>query len=153
MGLFDAGITISLVTVRCFKCGVIFGIESGRKEELTESHDSFWCPNGHAQHFVGQTEKEKRIAQLERDVRSNKSSADFWREQSASAAKEVEHQSRRINGYKGVVARTKRRVAAGRCPCCSAEFKNLESHMKAKHPNYDPAKGAEHLAEKSSGLA
>lgn len=148
MGIFDT-VQITLTTVRCYNCGVLFGIESGRRQELIESHDLFWCPNGHSQHYTEQTEKEKQIAALERDLRTANSSRQFWNEQAAEAQRDVERKSRSINGYKGVIAKTKKRIAAGTCPCCSAKFKNLEQHMKARHPNWNPEKGADALAAKA----
>jgi hypothetical protein len=76
-------------------------------------------------------------------------SKEFWEQRARSSSATVAHQERRINGYKGVVARTKRKIAAGRCPCCSHQFKDLERHMTTKHPGYDPDKGAEALAAKA----
>lgn len=35
-------------------------------EVRLKDHESFYCPNGHARHFVGQTEEQKRIEKLER---------------------------------------------------------------------------------------
>lgn len=149
MGLFDANTyTITLVAVTCYKCGVIFGIESNRQDRLEKSHESFWCPNGHSQAYVSKTVEEKRIEELEREARTLKVSRDSWRDQATTAREEVQHQGRRINGYKGLVARTKRKIAAGRCPCCSHQFKDLERHMQTQHPKWNPEQGAAALAQK-----
>jgi hypothetical protein len=40
----------------------------------------------------------------------------------------------------------KRRVAKGICVCCSKKFKDLETHMKEEHPDWNPDKAAEALA-------
>jgi hypothetical protein len=141
---------ITLTHVSCYECGVVFGIESNRNNDLLKSHDNFWCPNGHSQRYIGQTAEERRIAELERTTKSLISSRDFWSGQARDARQDAEHERRRVNGYKGVVARTKKKIAAGRCPCCSHQFKNLESHMRTQHPHYDPAKGAEALAGKAT---
>lgn len=149
MGLFDT-VAIEFVAITCYKCGLIFGIESSRNETLTKSHESFWCPNGHSQAYLGKTAEQKRIEELERETRELKSSRDFWNDQAKSANATVEHQNRRINGYKGAVARVRRRVAKGRCPCCSQQFKDLKQHMAAVHPHWDPDTAAERLAEKTA---
>jgi hypothetical protein len=59
-------------------------------------------------------------------------------------------QERQIAARKGIITRMKRRLVAGRCVCCSKQFKDLETHMKARHPSFDPEKGAEALTEKVS---
>jgi Zn finger protein HypA/HybF involved in hydrogenase expression len=135
-------IVLALDHIACYKCGVVFGIESGHHQRLVESHESFYCPNGHSQAFIAQTEKERRIAELEREARSAKASRDFWAEQSKSANKEVEHKTRQVNGYRGVVTRMKRRTVQGRCPCCAAQFKDLKRHMTARHPDWNPDREA-----------
>lgn len=37
---------------------------------------------------------------------------------------------------KGVVTRTRNRIANGVCPCCDRSFTNLQRHMASKHPDY-----------------
>jgi hypothetical protein len=140
---------ITLTHVSCYKCGVVFGVESTHHERLLKTHDWFYCPNGHHQAYFGKTKDEQRIADLEREAKALKSSKDYWSDRAVSAERDAGHQRSRVNGYKGILTRTKKKIAAGRCPCCSHQFKNLESHMKTKHPNFDPEKGAEALAEKA----
>ncbi|HEY4307723.1 MAG TPA: hypothetical protein VGM82_24825 [Gemmatimonadaceae bacterium] len=141
-------ITIELVQHTCGACGVVFGIERTRYDQLLQSHENFYCPNGHARHFVAQTDSEKRIAQLERSEKALKTSKDFWEQQARSGRETSAHQQRRINGYKGVLTRTKRKIVAGRCLCCSHQFKDLERHMVNRHPNFDLDKAVDALAEK-----
>lgn len=140
---------VTLTHISCSECGAAFGVEASFERARREDHSTFYCPNGHRQHFPHQTEKERRIAELEREAKSLKSSRDFWSEQSRSARQDAEHERRRVNGYRGVVARTKRRIAVGRCVCCSRQFKDLERHMKSQHPKFDPDMGAAALAEKA----
>jgi len=135
-------IFVTLTHISCYSCGVVFGIEATRYSQLLESHENFWCPNGHTQRFVEQTEKEKRIAELEREARTAKASRDFWAEQSKSANQEVEHKTRQLAARKGVTTRLKRRLTNGQCPCCSRKFKDLKTHMATAHPKYDVEKEA-----------
>lgn len=142
---------LTLNGVTCAHCGVVYGLESQYEAKLRESHETFYCPNGHRQHFPAQTEKERRIAELERQAQALTNARDFWSERYSSANASLARENRRVNGYKGVVTRMKRRAIAGRCPCCSHQFKDLERHMKAQHPKYDPDRAANALAEKANG--
>ena len=43
---------------------------------------------------------------------------------------------RQASAFKGVVTRTKNRIAGGACPCCNRTFQNLARHMATKHSDY-----------------
>lgn len=137
--------------VSCYKCGVVFGIESSHNAVLRETHRDFYCPNGHAQHWLAETDAE-RLAKELRAQRDQTAREKHWREQAETRARNIrlekEHVERRLRGTKSVVTRMKRRAIAGRCPCCSHEFKDLKRHMKTQHPRFDPDRAAEALSEK-----
>ncbi len=59
-------VSLNLTTEVCIGCGVVFALPCVLRERLLESHKSFYCPNGHAQQFVGKT-KDEEIADLEDD--------------------------------------------------------------------------------------
>jgi hypothetical protein len=49
--------------------------------------------------------------------------------------REAEHERSRANGYKGVVVKTKKRLANGVCPYCNRSgFVQLGRHVNSKHP-------------------
>jgi len=112
--------------VCCYEgCGVMFGIESGMRKELLESHAGFYCPNGHVQCFFGETE------------------AETLRKQLAAMTQSRDYHSRRMDeitlsnrSLRGVVTRTKNRIGHGVCPCCNRTFRQLANHIKSKHPEY-----------------
>lgn len=52
----------------CSSCGVRYSLPDHMEKARREDHDTFWCPNGHGQHFPGKTEKEKRIEALELEI-------------------------------------------------------------------------------------
>ncbi len=137
-------LVLTLTHHTCGKCGIAFGLESTHHANLMESHETFYCPNGHPRAFTGQTEKERRIAELERQTKALASARDYWSNRTASATREVEQTTRRLNGYKGVVTRMKRRAVAGRCPCCSHTFKDVKRHMASQHPDWNPDVEANH---------
>lgn len=115
-----------LECVKCYSCGVPFGIESHLHAELLKNRTrDFFCTNGHSQHYLGESDAEK-----------------FKRLWSAAEIRKVEliadrdRIERRRRALKGIVTRTKRRVGNGVCPCCTRSFSNLRRHMDTKHPDY-----------------
>ena len=138
--------TEKLVVEDCCNCGVTFAMPLDLRDERLKWGDNFFCPNGHSMSYT-ETEVEK----LRRD---NKWYADRLTKERAAhdqaIAFHLEQRTkteRKLRGTKAVVTRMKRRMTAGRCVCCSKEFKDLKRHMKNQHPNFDPDKAAEALAE------
>lgn len=124
--------TLQLVTEECCNCGVLFAMPQEVKDRRVDDHGSFYCPNGHGQHYTGKTEAEKLRETLELRSRQLANAHEDARVERSRAVT----QRNRANGYKGQLARTKKRVAAGVCPCCSRSFKNVASHMRTQHPDY-----------------
>jgi hypothetical protein len=58
-----------ITSIDCANCGIQFGVDSDRVARLRETHETFYCPNGHRNHFPGKTKQEKRIEELEKDVK------------------------------------------------------------------------------------
>jgi hypothetical protein len=79
--------THTLVSEECCACGVLFGIPNRMQKRLRESHDSFYCPNGHSQSYVGKSEATKareRAEQLAQQLASRED--DLRAERMAHAA-------------------------------------------------------------------
>lgn len=53
------------VTETCCNCHVQFQITAAHQYQLKESHNPFYCPNGHSQYYPGETKEEKLRKQLE----------------------------------------------------------------------------------------
>jgi hypothetical protein len=137
-------VAISLDTMTCGECHITFAVPASLKAKRMEDHQSWYCPNGHQRHFVGQSEADKLRDQLAREKASSdqiKASRDYWIEKQSAT-------ERSLRATKAVVTRTKKKIVAGRCPCCSHKFKDLAVHMTTRHPNYDPAKAATALEAK-----
>lgn len=117
-----------LVTEECYKCGITFAMPAQFKRDRLDDHASFYCPNGHGQQYIGKTDAQKlkeareRLDQAHASLRANRD--------------QLQASERSKAALKGVVTRTKRRIANGVCPCCSRTFKNLASHMEGQHPDY-----------------
>lgn len=135
-------VTVTLEPVSCCNCGITFGMDANYIRERKRDHAWWYCPNGHRQHWTQQTEAEKLRDQLAREK--------HWREQAEARAAynraEAERITRRLNATRGVVTRHKKKIAAGRCPCCSHQFKDLRAHMEKRHPGWNPEREAEVLS-------
>jgi hypothetical protein len=94
-----------------------------------EHHDTFFCPSGHRAHFGGPTEAERERDKAIRDRDRYKA---WLREE------EENHQAERKahSATKGKLTRTRKRIAAGVCPCCHRHFADLQRHMDTKHVGY-----------------
>lgn len=139
-----------LMTASCANCGVLFAMPTDLEDRRRNDHKPFFCPNGHSNFYGGKSEAERLADELRAkndELARQKARLDQERALTADYVKQAEHKDRQIRGYKGVVAKTKRRISKGRCPCCSHTFKDLKEHMQAEHPHWDPGKGAEALAK------
>ena len=125
-------ITVQIVAERCITCGVVFGVEAGYQQRRKDDHRDYACPNGHWQHYTGETEAEK----LRKQLKATEERLDLVRNLKAGEARRADHAERRLAATKGVVTKLKKRAAAGVCPCCTRHFTNLERHMASKHPEF-----------------
>jgi hypothetical protein len=113
---------------------------------------SLYCPLGHPMIPAGKSTSDRLRDQLAAEKHAREQSeanAKYLSGRVSDLYDEKGRVERKLRGTRAVVTRMKRRAVAGRCPCCSDQFKDLERHMKTKHPNFDPEKGAEALAEKA----
>lgn len=124
--------TTTLVVLTCGKCGTMFAIQQRLREELLQSHETFYCPIGHPRAYNGKSETEKLEEQL-----ANARKRIGWAETAAQAARDqaqtAEHRRR---AQKAVTTRIKNRIARGVCPCCNRNFENLKRHMDGQHPDF-----------------
>lgn len=125
-----------LTSEECCGCGIVFAMPGDFMEQCRGNPGpqgkKFYCPNGHAQWYTGKTEAQKlreQLATVEQRAASRLAQLDQER---------ASHQSTRnqLRSTKGVVTRTKRRVAHGVCPCCNRTFADVARHMVSKHPDY-----------------
>lgn len=115
--------TETLVVTHCW-CGIALAIPSNLHRIAHESKHDVYCPLGHVFTF-GDTFEER----LKRERQRHEATRDLL------AAEERSHSATR-----GHLTRTKRRVAAGVCPCCHRHFANVQRHMVTKHPDYTETK-------------
>lgn len=123
--------TIRFEAIHCCKCGIAFAVPANIRSRWLDSGQSFYCPNGHSQHYtVSNVQKLEKELAMERKRKE-------WAEQDAKAsaarAKRAENSRRAL---KGVITKTKKRISAGTCPCCNRTFQQLARHMANQHPDY-----------------
>lgn len=138
-GLTTLALGVELEMLSFCSCGISHAMPSIYVNERRADHKSFYCPNGHAQHFPSQTQEE----QLRKCLANANKEIEYQRERASTANANAKHFEARANGYKGQAAKLKRRAAAGLCGFCSRTFANVSEHVKTEHP-------AEHEAARAT---
>lgn len=129
---------IPLVHVECWYrsaseiCGRVFGITEATDRWMREKGGVIHCPAGHRISYGKSNEQELRdqLARERQILEQTQARLETVRSQR-------DHQERRAQTYKGHLTRTKKRIAAGVCPCCHRTFQALSRHMKNQHPHYE----------------
>lgn len=124
-------VTIDLVTDVCADCGITFGMPDHYMKKRREDGATFYCPNGHALHY-----KATKVDELKKQLEQANRTAEQYRNWCKAEQNDHQHTRNRLSATKGVLTKTKKRVANGVCPCCSRHFVNLERHMSTKHKDY-----------------
>lgn len=117
--------TSTLASEICCNCGMAFAMPKDYQERRRKDHESFYCPAGHRQHYLGETEETKLRRKLE--------STEHRLSQEEDRRERAEEQSRQKERK---YARIRDRVKNGVCPCCNRTFLNLGNHMKSQHPDF-----------------
>lgn len=113
---------IEFATEICCKCAMAFAMPADFQRRRRDDRQSFYCPSGHKQHYVGKTEAQLLREQLERAERE--------RDASKSVANSAIHERDQIaRAHKSM----RNRVMNGVCPCCNRTFQNLLRHMQTEH--------------------
>jgi len=50
---------VSTYQETCCKCGIAFWITQDFHDQLVKCKNIFYCPNGHGQHYMGETDAQK----------------------------------------------------------------------------------------------
>jgi hypothetical protein len=116
----------------CPSCGVEWATSERFLDARREDHRSFYCPNGHGLSFPQQNDLDKALSEIEKYKKLYQQEQRY----AAGVLGERNAAQRSLSATKGVLTRTKTRIANGVCPCCNRSFANLHTHMQAKHPDY-----------------
>lgn len=125
-------VEVGLITETCCACGVLFAMTADLKAELQRSHKLFFCPNGHQQHYTGESDKD-RAARLQRELEAQERRTlrvEAELDQANANAARVEKARKKLEREQ---AATLRRVTNGVCTECHRTFKQVAAHMQRKH--------------------
>lgn len=120
-----------LSIVECCLCHTTFGMTQELNKQRLDDGKSFWCPNGHNQHYTKSNIKfleEKLAAANERERLEREAKERAWSREKVM--------SNRYRAQKGIATKIKNRVGNGVCPCCNRTFQNLLGHMRHQHPKW-----------------
>lgn len=117
-------------TTNCYSCGISFGMPDDYYDYRLQDHRTFWCPNGHSQSFLAESEAAKYKRLYENQVAA-----------SNSERVKLEAERRAKEKAQKALAVHKTRSAAGVCPCCNRTVSQLAAHMRCKHPDFMQLQG------------
>lgn len=111
-------------TISCYRCKIEFAVPDYWYSTRIQDHNSFWCPNGHQQHFF-EGESDETKLRRERDVLKQKL---------AEKDDTIAFERKGAEAARRKLKRVERRANAGVCQCCNRTFANVARHMASKHP-------------------
>ena len=104
-------IAVEMLSEVCISCGTPFSIPANLQQQLRKNHNSFYCPNGHSQAYMGESNEEKLRRQL-----------------TDAMARE-----QRLSDELAAKNRKLAKAERGVCIHCHRTFSNVARHMKSKH--------------------
>src|SRR5574342_614737 len=122
---------LDFVLIRCYKCSMQFQMPRGFYNLRKEDGHEFYCPAGHQQYFA-----DSDVTVLRKQLQQALSSKAFYAERSETYRANLIKEEHRTRGLKSALTLTKKRIAKGKCPCCTRIFTDLENHLKEKHKDY-----------------
>ena len=131
MGTVQPAYRHDLVTICCGKCGIEFAVPDRWQAEKQKTREGWYCPNGHSRVYVGTTEEQKKIADLEQALARERSTREWAESQKRSA-------DIRRGKAEAEAKRLLKRANAGVCPHCHRTVGELAAHIATKHPTHAP---------------
>jgi len=127
-------VSTSLTAIHCGECGGTYALDSRYYKEKTECGGFWICPYCRCEWGIPADGTE--IARLKRKLEYQEAQTDTERRRLHSERDRHTRTQRQLSATRGVVTRTKKRIACGTCPCCKRRFTNLQRHMETQHPKY-----------------
>jgi hypothetical protein len=124
MGVYTQDYVGTLSIIDCGECGVTFGLTSGFVKERKRSHQTFYCPNGHARYWPDETEEERYKRLYHAAERRAGSNYDL-----------AMSNERKLRATKGVVTKLRKHTLGGECPLCGQTLRDLKRHISRVHPD------------------
>lgn len=122
--------TIAIVTIveqECGDCGIVFGMPSDFRDRRIQDHRTWYCPNGHQRHYIGETEEQKLRRQLKAE-----------QDHATRLVAERDQMEASRRAWKGQATRARNRSIGGDCPICGKHVYGLARHVARIHPDEKP---------------
>ena len=119
--------------IECASCHVSFAITTDHQARLRETHEGFYCPNGHSNIYNGKTEAQKVREEMQAKLDQANSNFEWEAGQRAVAEKKAAAATRKLKSEQKKLANQTKRVEAGVCIHCNRTFQQLARHMQSKH--------------------
>lgn len=116
-------VTVSFEYETCIKCGITFWIPATFQGKLKETKNSFYCPNGHAQFYSGETEAQR----LKKLLDSKYALLEAKNTELATALRLKAQLEQALSKLQKTGSRKK-------CPYCGKAYKFLSTHIRNRHP-------------------
>lgn len=132
--LITAETGLNIIT--CPDCAGTFAISKDYMNEASRlgNFKKCWtCPYCKAERGYG----EGKIQELEKQLSEKENSLQWERQRAEVAAREAAHFRKSRDTIAGLQKSLKLRLSKGVCPCCHRHFRNIEAHMKNKHPRFN----------------
>lgn len=126
-------ITQKFEVIYCYSCKIPFAVPADVRRRWVENGGTFWCPNGHNQHYT-----ESDVQKLRKQLEEANRSRDWYKQRQADERAARERTERRLIATKGAKTRLRNRIKNGVCPCCNRTFIDLQRHMASRHPGFQP---------------
>ena len=107
--------TVDIRIEECYSCSAFIALTASHKKTLLENHANFYCPNGHRQHYLDETEAQK------------------WETRFNAERDHLNGALTRLSEAKKELKRVKTRAKNGVCPKCHRTFKQVAAHVKRQH--------------------
>lgn len=88
----------------CTKCGTVYAVLQNFIDERQDDHNTFYCPNGHGQHFPQMSDEEK----LKEQLKHCQMDRDFWLEGHDAAVEKQKALKRSRGSLRGVITKMKK---------------------------------------------
>lgn len=122
----------TMVTEECCNCGVLFAMTQefiDRKREQAES-STFYCPNGHPQHYLGKSLKDQLKEAKRRTESAEENARLAWQQH------DIEYEKRKELQREANLARRRAQAALCPVPGCKKRLQNLDRHLHTVHPEF-----------------
>lgn len=84
----------------CCSCGIVFGMPTKTQKIWENTHQFFYCPNGHQQHWSGETIEQKELKELRTKVTTLEAQVSSLKEQLTTALSKNEQLTTELEIWK-----------------------------------------------------